>query len=87
MTYVTKPETKPGVCTIDPSILQLIKDLAQALQMHHLGLTTTEPFARTYERDQSLLNQSEDFLMIAQGRTQSWRINPREYRPPGTGPK
>lgn len=60
--------------TLDPSMLCLIKDLAQALQGHHLGLTTTEPFTRTYERDRVLLNQAEDFLSIAQGRPQPWRI-------------
>ena len=53
--------------TIDPSVLQFIGELAQALQMHHLGLTTTEPFARTYERDQSLLNQAENFLSPSLG--------------------
>lgn len=75
MTYVTpKIETKKGESTLDPSVLQLIKELAEALQMHHLGLTTLEPFARTYKKDRVLLNQAEDFLSIAQGRSQPWRI-------------
>jgi len=87
VTYMPKLETKRGKCTLDPSILRLIQELAQALQAHHLGLTTTEPFARTYKRDESLIKQAEDFLMIAQERTQSWHVSPREYRPPGTGPK
>lgn len=60
--------------TVDPSILRLIEQLALALQSHHTGLVTTEPFARTYKRDRVLLNQAEDFLTIAQGEPQPWRI-------------
>ena len=51
--------------TVDPSVLELIRDLAQALRAHHLGHTTTEPFARTYYRDHKLINQAEDFLTAA----------------------
>jgi len=75
MTYeMPKLETKPGKCTLDPSVLVLIQELAQALQAHHIGFVTTEPFARTYGRDAKLLDRAEDFLMIAQGKTQTWRI-------------
>lgn len=73
--YEIKVETSKSVeSTLDPSVTQLIEQLALALQEHHLGLTTLVPFARTYKRDQVLLNQAEDFLMIAQGRSQSWRV-------------
>ena len=68
--YETKIETRKVESTLDPSILRLIEQLALALQEHHLGLTTLVPFARTYKRDRVLLNQAEDFLMIAQGRSQ-----------------
>ena len=74
MTYKTNLETSPGKCTIDPSILGLIKELAWALQAHHLGHTTNEPFARTYDRDKKLIDRAENFLMIAQGKSQPWRI-------------
>lgn len=90
MTYMPKLETKRGKCTLDPSILRLIQELAQALQVHHLQYAANEPVPGGYARDiadLSLINQAEDFLMIAQERTQSWRVSPREYRPPGTGPK
>ena len=70
----TKPEPKPDECTLDPSVLQLIQDLAQQLQAHHLGHTTTMSFAQSYRRDMDLLDRAENFLMIAQGRSQPWRI-------------
>lgn len=72
--YETKVETRKVGITLDPNILWLIKELAQALQAHHLGYTTTESFAKTYKRDLALLNQAEDFLMIAQGEPQPWRV-------------
>ena len=72
-------ETNPCTCAIDPSVLELIRHLAQALQMHHVGFTTTESFAHTYERDLKLVNRAEDFLSIAEGETQTWRI-PEVFR-------
>ena len=75
----TETETNPCTCTVDPSVLELIRDLAQALQTHHLGLTTTEPFARTYYRDLTLIDQAEDFLMVAQGKPQHWRVTSEPF--------
>ena len=72
--YEIKVKTREPKSTLDPSVARLIRGLALALQSHHLGLTTMVPLARTYERDQSLLNQAEDFLMITEGKLQPWRI-------------
>lgn len=66
-------------CTIDPSVLELIRDLACALQAHHVGSVTTESFAHTYGRDLKLVNQAEDFLSVAEGGVQTWRI-PEVFR-------
>ena len=56
------------------STIRLIEELVLALQSHHTGLVTTVPFARTYERDEALLNKAENFLTAtAQGRSQPRR--------------
>ena len=72
-------ETETNLCTVDPSVLELIQDLALALQAHHVGSTTTETFAYTYNRDLKLVNRAEDFRSVAEGRPQTWRI-PEVFR-------
>lgn len=51
---------------------KLIRDLAQALLMHHAGHVAREPYARTYDRDKGLINQTEDFLIAAEGKLELW---------------
>ena len=77
MTYESENETQPSECTLDPSVLQLIQELAQALQSHHIDCTASDDplvFARALYRDRELVDEARDFLAMAQGRPQSWHI-------------
>ena len=70
-------ETKPSECALDPSVLQLIQELAQALQSHHIDCTASDDplvFARALYYDRELVDEARDFLAMAQGRLQSWHI-------------
>lgn len=73
----TENKAQPSEHILDPSILQLIKNLAQALQSHHIDCTASDDplvFARALYRDRELVDKARDFLAMAQGRPQSWHI-------------
>jgi len=51
-----------------PELLELVGKLADALRLHHSGLSTTRPFKATYNTDAALLESVAELLERIEGR-------------------
>ena len=44
------------------SVIELIRELKEALEDYHAGTFTLRPLAQTHKRDEELIRQAEEFL-------------------------